>query len=64
MQVTVERILLLNGKLRSKIKVAVDAATDEIEQLALADAKVANYVTNKTVRKIILVPGRLVNIVV
>ena len=63
-QDTVELIVQVNGKLRSKIKVAADAAPDEIEQLALADAKVANHVANKTVRKIILVPGRLVNIVV
>lgn len=56
-------ILQVNGKTRSKIEVAANASKDEIEALALADENVAKFIDGKTVRKIIVVPGRLVNIV-
>jgi len=53
----------VNGKLRGKIKVSVDADKESIESLALADSHVQAHTQGKTVRKIIVVPGRLVNIV-
>ncbi len=62
-QDSIELMVQVNGKLRSKIKVAADADKDTIEAAALADSNVQNHTEGKTVRKIIVVPGRLVNIV-
>src|SRR5690554_1121584 len=63
-QDNVELMVQVNGKLRSKIMVDVNAQQTDIEPLVLADAHVQRYIDGKTVRKIILVPGRLINIVV
>ena len=60
----IEMMIQVNGKLRSKIKVPADAAKDTVEALALADEKVISNIEGKTVRKVIVVPGRLVNLVV
>ncbi len=57
-------VLQVNGKLRSKIEVARDIAKDELESLALADEAVQKFIADGTVRKVIVVPGRLVNVVV
>ena len=46
------------------MSVPADAARDAIEALALADANVQRFVDSKEIRKVIVVPGRLVNIVV
>lgn len=62
-QDSIELIVQVNGKLRSKIKVAADADQQTIETLAQQDAHVKVHTDGKTVRKIIVVPGRLVNIV-
>ncbi len=51
------------GKLRSRIRVAPGADRDTLEAAALADPKIAALVEGKTVRKVIVVPDRLVNIV-
>ncbi|HEX8311965.1 MAG TPA: class I tRNA ligase family protein [Chthoniobacteraceae bacterium] len=59
----VEIPVQVNGKLRDKIVVKKDAAAAEIEQAALASAKVQEHTTGKTVRKVVVVPGKLVNIV-
>ncbi|MDA0687846.1 MAG: leucine--tRNA ligase [Proteobacteria bacterium] len=56
-------VLQVNGKLRSKLEVAKDIARDELEKLALADEAVQRFIADSTVRKVIVVPGRLVNIV-
>ncbi|MBX2867841.1 MAG: leucine--tRNA ligase [Acidiferrobacterales bacterium] len=61
---TLTLAIQVNGKLRSQMEVATDASKESIEELATADAKVQNHIAGKTVRKIIVVPGRLVNIVV
>ena len=63
-QDTVEIVVQVNGKLRSRILVAVDADSDSISAQALADENVKRFVADKTVRKTIVVPGRLVNVVV
>ena len=52
------------GLLEPLFEVSVDAADDVIGELALSDPNVQRFVANKTVRKTIIVPGRLVNIVV
>ncbi len=59
----IELVVQVNGKLRSKINVAANANNDTIESIALADDKIVTNIEGKTVRKVIVVPGRLVNIV-
>ncbi len=53
----------VNGKLRGTIEVAVSATREEIERQALADARVAAFLDGATPKKVIVVPGRIVNIV-
>jgi leucyl-tRNA synthetase len=60
----IQYIVQVNGKLRDRIQVAADADKATIEQLAQASESVQRHTEGKTVRKIIVVPGRLVNIVV
>ncbi|MEM1083950.1 MAG: leucine--tRNA ligase [Verrucomicrobiota bacterium] len=59
----IELVVQVNGKLRDKITVAKDAPKEEIEAAAQAAEKVKEHTDGKTIRKIIVVPGRLVNIV-
>ncbi|BCX48267.1 leucyl-tRNA synthetase [Haloferula helveola] len=59
----IELVVQVNGKLRDKITVAKDAPKEEIEAAAQAAPKVQEQTEGKTIRKIIVVPGRLVNIV-
>jgi len=61
---TIEIVVQVNGKLRGRILVAVDADSDSISAQALADENVKRFVADKTVRKTIVIPGRLVNVVV
>jgi len=60
----VELMVQVNGKLRSKISVAADASKESIEALALADESVQRFIDGNEIRKVIVVPGRLINIVV
>lgn len=60
----VELMVQVNGKLRSKISVAADANKETIEALALADENVQRFIDGNEIRKVIVVPGRLINIVV
>jgi leucyl-tRNA synthetase len=61
---TLELPVQVNGKLRDKIRVPVHTPAAEIEQTALTTPRIQTFIAGKTVRKIILVPGKLVNIVV
>ena len=56
-------IVQVNGKVRAKITVAADMQQSEVEKLALAQEHVNKFVEGNTIRKVIYVPGRLVNIV-
>jgi leucyl-tRNA synthetase len=56
-------VVQVNGKLRAKLDVAASASKDEIEALALADENVQRFLADITVRKVIVVPNKLVNIV-
>ncbi len=56
-------VIQINGKLRSKIDVAVDSLKDDVEKQALEDESVKKHLDGKTVRKVIVVPNKLVNIV-
>jgi len=61
---TVTIALQVNGKLRGQMEMPADCGQDEMQKAALAHAKVQAHVQGKTVRKVIVVPGRLVNVVV
>lgn len=60
----IELVVQVNGKLRGAIQVAQDADQKTIEKIALQHEKVANHIAGNPVRKIIVVPKKLVNIVV
>ncbi len=57
-------VVQVNGKVRARLTVAADADNAAIEQAALADDQVQRFIGDKTVRKVIVVPGKLVNVVV
>ena len=59
----VEIVLQVNGKVRGRLTVPAEATKEELEKIAMADANVQAHIGNATVRKVICVPGRLVNIV-
>ncbi len=61
---TVEYPVQVNGKVRGRITVATDAAVDAVQAAALADDKVTAFLAGKAPKKVIVVPGRLVNVVV
>ncbi|MCI4645137.1 MAG: leucine--tRNA ligase [Hyphomonadaceae bacterium] len=54
----------VNGKKRAEVQVTADAVPQDVEALALADPGVQPHIDGKTVKKVIVVPGRIVNIVV
>ncbi len=54
----------VNGKLRAKIKVSSDIDDESLKETALADQRIRDLVAGKTIKKIIVVPGKLVNIVI
>ncbi|KDM91205.1 leucine--tRNA ligase [Photobacterium galatheae] len=56
-------IVQVNGKLRAKLTVAADADKDQVEAIALSDENVSKFTDDKTIRKVIYVPGKLLNIV-
>ncbi len=60
----VEVVLQVNGKLRDKLTVAVETDAATLEQLALANEKVQSQINGKQVQRVIVVPGKLVNVVV
>jgi leucyl-tRNA synthetase len=60
---SIELAVQVNGKLRGQIEVAADADQAAVETAALAEPNVARFIEGKTLRKIIVVPGRLVNVV-
>ena len=59
----VEIVVQVCGKLRGKVSVPRDASKEDLERAALADANVVKHIEGKTIRKVIVVPGKLVNVV-
>ena len=59
----IELVVQVNGRKRAEIRVAADADDKAAEATALADAHVARFLEGLTIRKVVVVPGRLVNIV-
>jgi leucyl-tRNA synthetase len=64
MREEVELVVQVNGKLRGQIRVSTDASRERIEQAALAHPNVHRFVEGKTIRKLVIVTGKLVNVVV
>jgi len=60
----VQIIVQVNGKLRARLQLPAAAPKEEIEAAALADENVRRFVADKPIRKIIVVPGKLINVVV
>ncbi|WP_207916197.1 leucine--tRNA ligase [Lysobacter sp. N42] len=56
-------IVQVNGKLRAKLTVAADISKEALEEVALQQPQVASFTEGKTIRKVIYVPGKLLNIV-
>jgi leucyl-tRNA synthetase len=56
-------VLQVNGKVRSRLQVAPDISDDDLKEMALGDEKIKKFIVDKTIRKIIVVKKRLVNIV-
>ncbi|WP_404417893.1 leucine--tRNA ligase [Vreelandella aquamarina] len=61
---TIELVVQVNGKLRARLDVDANADKATVEALAMADDNVQRHIDGKTVRKFIVVPGKLINIVV
>ncbi len=60
----VEIAVQVNGKVRSRIRIRADATEEEMKQAAMADGKIREQIGSTSIRRMICVPGRLVNIVV
>ena len=56
-------VVQVNGKLRGKVSVPADAEAEHIETTAMADPRVASFIDGRLIRRVVQVPGRLVNIV-
>ena len=63
-QDVIQMVVQVNGKVRGKIQVASDSSQDQLKEAALADEGISRHVQDKPVRKFIVVPNRLVNMVV
>jgi len=57
-------VVQVNGKLRNRIYISPSASTEEVQEAALADDRIKTFVGDKPIRKVVVVPGKLVNVVV
>ncbi len=62
-QESIQYVIQVNGKVRAKIQVPADADKAAVEAIAIADDNVQKFVGDNTVRKVIVVPNKLVNVV-
>lgn len=62
-EATAEIMVQVNGKLRGKFEIAKDTAKDEVEKQALAIPHVQKFLEGKDVKKVIVIPNKIVNIV-
>jgi leucyl-tRNA synthetase len=60
----VEIVIQINGKLRDRVKMPIVATEEELKAVALSNPKIQDRIAGKTVRNVIVVPKKLVNIVV
>jgi leucyl-tRNA synthetase len=61
---TVEVVVQVNGKVRGRLQVPRGTLEDRLREMALADARVQSWTANKTLRKVVVVPDKLVSLVV
>ena len=61
---TLQIVVQVNGKLRARMSVGVDIEGEELKSLALAEPNVQRFIADKEIRKVVVVPGKLVNVVV
>jgi len=61
---TVDLIIQINGKMRDKIEIISDISEEEAKVVALSQEKIKNWVLDKEIKKVIFVPGKLINIVI
>jgi leucyl-tRNA synthetase len=59
----VEIVVQINGKVKTKLMVPADANREALQEIAMGDVKIKEQIDGKTIRKVIAVPGKLVNIV-
>ncbi|MBA3650681.1 MAG: class I tRNA ligase family protein [Chthoniobacterales bacterium] len=59
----VEIPLQVNGKVRDRVTVPIDATSADLEAIALANTRVQEFIAGKTVRKVVVIPKKLVNVV-
>ena len=57
-------VLQVNGKVRGRLEAPADIGKEEMQKLALDNERIQSWIENKTVRKVVVVPGKLVNVVV
>jgi len=57
-------VLQVNGRLRNRIYVSPNASSEEVEKAALSDERIKTFIGDQAVRKVVVVPGKLVNVVV
>ncbi len=57
-------VIQVKGKVRSRLQVAADIDDEQLKEMAIADEKIKNFIGNTTIKKIILIKNRLVNIVI
>jgi leucyl-tRNA synthetase len=57
-------VVQVNGRVRASLEVPLDIAKDDLATMAVADERVQKHIDGKTVARVIVVPGRLVNVVV
>jgi leucyl-tRNA synthetase len=57
-------VIQVNGKVRLKIEVPADISEDKLKEMVLSDEKVKPWLQNKPIKKVIIVPQKLVNIVI
>ena len=62
-ETTITVVVQVNGKVRDKLDVPANISNANLEQRARANAKVQEFIAGKTIKKVIVVPGKLVNIV-
>ncbi len=58
-----EIVVQINGKVRAKVNVPAEASREELQDIAMANEDVQEFIEGNPVRKVIAVPGKLVNIV-
>jgi leucyl-tRNA synthetase len=56
-------VVQVNGKVRAKITVSANATKEQVETMGLAEQNILQHTDGKTIRKVIYIPGRLLNIV-